>query len=57
MTKTTAAPAERRGLPSEREIELPPQDYQPTKAEREREYDMPGAPMEKVHSAFFRRSR
>ena len=39
----------------EREITLPPRDYQPTKAETEQEYDMPGADIVTVRSAFFRR--
>ena len=39
----------------EREITLPSRDYQPTKAETEREYDMPGADIVTVRSAFFRR--
>ena len=37
-----------------RELKLPPRDYQPSKAEREQEYDMPGADMKTVRSAFFR---
>lgn len=37
-----------------RTITLPGNDYQPSKAEIEREYDMPGASMRKVRSAFFR---
>ena len=44
-------------IPEEREITLPPRDYQPTKAETEREYDMPGADIVTVRSAFFRRVR
>ena len=40
-----------------REITLPGRDYQPTKAETEREYDMPGADIVTVRSAFFRRVR
>ena len=41
--------------PEEREITLPPRDCQPTKAESEKEYDMPGADIVTVRSAFFRR--
>ena len=37
------------------EITLPPRDYQPTKAESEQEYDMPGADIVTVRNAFFRR--
>ena len=44
-------------LPEEREITLPPRDYQPTKAEKEREIDMPGADIMTVRNAFFRRVR
>ncbi len=41
----------RRGLPV---VELKPPDYQPTKAEKEEEVDMPGASLETVRRAFFR---
>lgn len=41
-------------LPTERSIAMPPRDYQPTKAEREEEFDMPGADIKTVRSAFFR---
>ncbi|MCY3628342.1 MAG: hypothetical protein OXG88_12000 [Gammaproteobacteria bacterium] len=34
-------------------IKLPPQDYQPSKAEMEKEYDMPGAKIGEVRKAFF----
>ena len=44
-------------IAEEREITLPPRDYQPTKAETEREYDMPGADIVTVRKAFFRRVR
>ena len=44
-------------IPEEREITLPPRDYQPTKAETEREYDMPRASLATVRRAFFRRVR
>ena len=42
-------------IPEEREITLPPRDYQPTKAETEREIDMPDADIVTVRRAFFRR--
>ena len=42
-------------IPEEREITLPPRDYQPTKAETEKEVDMPGADIVTVRKAFFRR--
>ena len=45
----------RKDIPEERDITLPPRDYQPTKAESEKEYDMPGADIVTVRSAFFRR--
>ena len=41
-------------LPEERAIDLPARDYQPTKAEKEEAFDMPGADIETVRSAFFR---
>ena len=53
--KTPAkAEAKRVDLPEERAIDLPPRDYQPTKAEKEEAFDMPGADAETVRSAFFR---
>ena len=44
-------------IPEERDIVLPPRDYQPTKAEKEREIDMPGADIVTVRRAFFQRIR
>ena len=44
----------RQKLPESRTITLPDQSYQPTKAELEKEYDMPGASLQTVRSAFFR---
>ena len=41
-------------LPVERSITMPSRDYQPTKAELEEEFDMPGASLDTVRSAFFR---
>ena len=41
-------------LPKARTITLPDQSYQPPKAEREKEHDMPGASLKTVRSAFFR---
>ena len=43
-----------RELPKPRTITLPDQTYQPPKTEREKEYNMPGASMKTVRSAFFR---
>ena len=56
-TKTKAKVSSRRELPAAREIDMPLRDYQPTKAETEREYDMPGADIVTVRRAFFRRIR
>ena len=51
----TATKPKRRKLPEPRTITLPDQKtYQPPKAEREREYDMPGAKMKTVRRSFFR---
>ena len=54
-TKPKPAPLAPKEIPEEREITLPPRDYQPTKAETEREIDMPGADIVTVRNAFFRR--
>ena len=35
-------------------LELPPADYQPSKAEIEEEFDMPGMSPEEMRKAFFR---
>ncbi len=48
------AEAKRVELPEEREINLLPRDYQPTKAEKEEAFEMPGADVETARSAFFR---
>ena len=56
MTKATKS-RRPKDIPEEREITLPPRDYQPTKAETEREYHMPGADIRIVRRAFFRRIR
>ena len=50
----TDKPQKRLRLPKARTITLPPNTYQPPKAEREREHDMPGAPLKQMRSAFFR---
>ena len=44
----------KREIPKPRTITLPDQNYQPPKAEREKEHDMPAASMETVRRAFFR---
>ena len=43
-----------RKLPEPRTITLPPQSYQPPKAEQEKGHDMPGASLKQVRRAFFR---
>ena len=53
-TKTKAKVSSRRELPAVGEIDMPPRDYQPSKAEREEECDMPDADLETVRRAFFR---
>ena len=53
----TPKPRHPKDIPEEREITLPSRDYQPTKAETEQEYDMPGADIVTVRNAFFRRFR
>ena len=35
-------------------LELPPSDYQPSKAELEEEFEMPGMTPEEMRKAFFR---
>ena len=47
-------PSKRREPPVPREIDMPPRDYQPSKAEREEECDMPAADIVTVRRAFFR---
>ena len=56
MTKTPK-PRRSKEILEEREITLPPRDYQPTKAETEQEIDMPSADIVTVRNAFFRRVR
>ena len=51
----TPKPRRPKDIPEEREVVLPPRDYQPTKAETEQECDMPGADIVTVRRAFFRR--
>ena len=50
----TARDKKKQPLLEPRTITLPGNGYQPSKAEMEQEYDMPGASMETVRSAFFR---
>ena len=54
---TPPKPRRPKNIPEEREITLPPRDYQPTKAESDQEYDMPGADIVTVRRAFFQRIR
>lgn len=41
-------------IPEPRPLELAPTDYQPSKAELEEEFDMPGMSMDEVREAFRR---
>ena len=50
-------PRRPKDIPEECKITLPPRNYQPTKAESEQEYDMPGSDIVTVRNAFFRRVR
>lgn len=45
---------QRQKLLEPRTITLPGKDFQPRKADMEQAYDMPGASMETIRSAFFR---
>lgn len=54
MTEQTASSRKRQTLPGPRTITLPEQTYQPSKAEQEKEHDMPGVPLETARRAFFR---
>ena len=49
-----ALKAKRKTVLFPREIVIPPDDFQPTKKELEKEFDMPGADMETVRRAFLR---
>lgn len=44
----------KRKVPERRAIGLPASEYQPSKAEMEKEYDMPKASKKDVREAFFR---
>lgn len=44
----------KRKVPEHRTIKLPSSEYQPSKAEMEREYDMPKASKPTLRKAFFR---
>ena len=55
--KPTIRDTEKRQPSKRRQVGVPPRDYQPTKAETEQEYDMPGADIVTVRNAFFRRER
>ena len=50
--KRTARTAER--IPAPCDLHLPSKDYQPSKAEMEEEFDMPGMSDDQVREAFFR---
>lgn len=44
----------RQKLPKGRTVQMPRRDHQPSKAEMEEEFDMPGGSIETVRRAFFR---
>ena len=54
MTETPKTKPKRRKLLAARTITLPDETYQPPKAEREKEHDMPGISLETARRAFFR---
>ena len=45
---------QRQALPERRTMTLPDKGYQPRKADQEEGFDMPGATLSTVRSAFFR---
>ena len=47
-------PKQRPPVEQPTEVEMKPSTYQPNKAEKEEEQDMPGWAMEKVRAAFMR---
>ena len=49
-----AKPREPQQIPEPVELVLKPSSYQPSKAEMEEEFDMPGLSMNKIRAAFFR---
>ena len=51
MKRPTRPPAY---IPEPRTVVLPPKDYQPSKAELEEEFDMPGMSDEELRRTFFR---
>ena len=46
--------SERQELPEPVTITLPHKDFQPSKADMEREYDMPGLSLDEIRATFFR---
>ena len=52
MTKRAHGALQR--LPEPATLELPPAEYQPSKAELEGEFNMPGMSPEEMRKAFFR---
>ena len=54
MTKEAKSRKRRFKLPKRRASTLPGKDYQPSKADMVREYDMPEASLKTIRSAFFR---
>ena len=49
-----AKPRKRQPLSKPVAITLPPNDFQPKKADMDREYDMSAASVEQIRQAFFR---
>ena len=54
MTKEAKSRKRRFKLPKPRAITLPGKDFQPSKADMDREYDVPEASLKTIRSAFFR---
>ena len=54
MTDKPETTRKRKKLPEPQTITLPDQSYQPSKAEREKEHDMPSISLRTARRAFFR---
>ena len=54
MAEKPGSKRRRKKLPEPGTITLPPKDFQPSKAEMERAYDMPGASKKTLQRAIFR---
>ena len=51
MKRETDRPRQR--IPEPQTVTMPPTDYQPSKAELEEEFDMPGMSFKELREAFF----